>query len=140
MSKNPKTSYAVPGLYIYDNQVIDISENLNPSERGELEITDVNLAYLRSKELRVELLGRGIAWLDTGTHASLLEASNFIYTLEARQGLKIGCLEEIAFSRGFVDKSHFEKTLENMPKSPYKAYLSQRFSGSKKKPQMNLFE
>ncbi|MFC1586004.1 glucose-1-phosphate thymidylyltransferase RfbA, partial [Fibrobacterota bacterium] len=110
----PKSSFAVPGLYMYDNRVVSISEELEPSARGELEITDVNLKYLETQELRVELLGRGIAWLDTGTHASLLEAANFIYTLETRQGLKIACLEEIAFSRGFITREKFDEVLENM--------------------------
>jgi glucose-1-phosphate thymidylyltransferase len=137
--KKPKTSFAVPGLYMYDNRVVEISENLKPSARGELEITDVNVKYLKMKELKVELLGRGIAWLDTGTHASLLDAGNFIYTLEARQGLKIACLEEIAFSRGFITREQFDETVAGMPDSPYKKYLSTRFSRRKMKPQLNLF-
>jgi len=137
--KRPKTSYAVPGLYMYDNRVVEIAGNLKPSARGELEITDVNVMYLKMKELKVELLGRGIAWLDTGTHASLLDAGNFIYTLEARQGLKIACLEEIAFSRGFVTREQFDETVAGMPDSPYKKYLSTRFSKRKMKPQLNLF-
>ena len=107
--------------------MIEITRNLKPSPRGELEITDLNLAYLKQGQLSVELLGRGIAWLDTGTHASMLEASNFIYTLEARQGLKIGCLEEIAFMRHFIDKGKFQDTVGKMPKSPYKDYLLGRF-------------
>ncbi|MEO7425633.1 MAG: glucose-1-phosphate thymidylyltransferase RfbA [Fibrobacteria bacterium] len=127
--KVPKSNYAVPGLYIYDNQVVEMARNLKPSARGELEITDLNIAYLKRGDLSVQLLGRGIAWLDTGTHASLLEASTFIYTLEARQGLKIACLEEIAYSRGFIDAAHFKATLDKMPKSPYKEYLVQRFKG-----------
>jgi glucose-1-phosphate thymidylyltransferase len=124
--KAPKSNYAVPGLYIYDSQVVEITKNLKPSARGELEITDLNLAYLKRGTLSVQLLGRGIAWLDTGTHASLLEASNFIYTLEARQGLKIACLEEIALMRGFITLDQFKNTVEQIPKSPYRDYLLER--------------
>jgi glucose-1-phosphate thymidylyltransferase len=124
--QSPKSNYAVPGLYIYDSQVVEITKNLKPSARGELEITDLNLAYLKHGFLSVQLLGRGIAWLDTGTHASLLEASNFIYTLEARQGLKIACLEEIALMRGFITLDQFKKTVEQIPKSPYRDYLLER--------------
>lgn len=127
--KVPKSNYAVPGLYIYDNKVAEMSRAIKPSPRGELEITDLNNAYLKRGELGVSLLGRGIAWLDTGTHASMLEASNFIYTLEARQGLKIACLEEIAYLRGFVSAEKFKETVERMPKSPYKEYLVGRFKG-----------
>jgi glucose-1-phosphate thymidylyltransferase len=127
--KVPKSNYAVPGLYIYDNDVIAITKALKPSSRGELEITDLNLAYLKQGKLSVELMGRGIAWLDTGTHASMLEASNFIYTLEARQGLKIACLEEIAYIRKFITPAKFRETVDKMPKSPYKDYLLQRFKG-----------
>jgi glucose-1-phosphate thymidylyltransferase len=119
----PKSNYAVPGLYLYDSKVVEITKNIKPSARGELEITDVNLEYLRRGELRVEKLGRGIAWLDTGTHESLLEASHFIGTLEARQGLKIACLEEIAFRKGFVDQGGFEKIINDTPKSGYRNYL-----------------
>lgn len=119
----PKSHYAVPGLYLYDNQVVEITKNLKPSARGELEITDVNVEYLNRGELRVEKLERGIAWLDTGTHMSLLEASHFIGTLEARQGLKIGCLEEIALRRGFVTKNQMRQIIENTPKSSYRDYL-----------------
>ncbi len=124
--KTPKSNYAVPGLYIYDSKVVEITKSLKPSPRGELEITDLNLAYLKQGNLSVSLLGRGIAWLDTGTHASLLEASNFIYTLEARQGLKIACLEEIALTRGFITLAQFQKVAEDMPKSPYREYLQER--------------
>ncbi len=119
----PKSHYAVPGLYLYDANIVEITKNLKPSARGELEITDVNLEYLRRGELRVEKLGRGIAWLDTGTHESLLEASHFIGTLEARQGLKIACLEEIALRKGFVDQARFEQIIQDTPKSGYRSYL-----------------
>ena len=121
--RQPKSHYAVPGLYLYDRQVVDISKNLQPSARGELEITDVNKAYLAKGQLRVERLGRGIAWLDTGTHESLLEASHFIGTLEARQGLKIACLEEIAFRLGFIDRSQMQQVIADTPKSSYREYL-----------------
>ncbi|MDD2558026.1 MAG: glucose-1-phosphate thymidylyltransferase RfbA [Desulfuromonadaceae bacterium] len=120
---NPKSNYAVPGLYLYDNNVVEITKQIQPSARGELEITDVNLAYLSRGELRVERLERGIAWLDTGTHMSLLEASHFIGTLEARQGLKIGCLEEIAYRKGFIDRPRFEQIIQDTPKSSYRDYL-----------------
>ncbi|GAB4299681.1 MAG: glucose-1-phosphate thymidylyltransferase RfbA [Desulfuromonadia bacterium] len=119
----PRSHYAVPGLYLYDNRVVDIARRLKPSARGELEITDVNLEYLRMGELRVERLGRGIAWLDTGTHQSLLEASHFIGTLEARQGLKIACLEEIALRMGFIDCKTMARIIEETPKSSYRDYL-----------------
>ncbi len=125
----PKSHYAVPGLYLYDGRVVEITRGLQPSARGELEITDVNLAYLRRGELRVEKLGRGIAWLDTGTHESLLEASHFIGTLEARQGLKIACLEEIAFRKGFLDRSGFEQVIAGTPKSGYRSYLEMVLRG-----------
>jgi len=124
----PKSRYAVPGLYVYDKTILDKAKALKPSARGELEITDINKAYLQEGTLFVKKVGRGLAWLDTGTHASLLEASNFVYTLEARQGLKIACLEEIAVESGFVSwekmKEHLEK---NMPKCPYRDYLFKRF-------------
>ncbi len=119
----PKSHYAVPGLYFYDRQVVEITRAMKPSARGELEITDINLEYLRRGQLQVERLGRGIAWLDTGTHMSLLEASHFIGTLEARQGLKIACLEEIAFRRGFIDRNRFAEIIEGTPKSSYRQYL-----------------
>lgn len=124
----PKTHYAVPGLYLYDSKVAALAKALTPSARGELEITDLNLEYLRLGELRVEKLGRGIAWLDTGTHQSLLEASHFIGTLEARQGLKIACLEEIAFRLGFIDAAGMEKAIEDTPRSGYRDYLVRVFS------------
>ena len=123
----PKSNYAVPGLYLYDSRVSEYAKSQKPSPRGELEITDLNNRYLKQSELRVSLLGRGIAWLDTGTHASLLEASSFIHTIEARQGLKIACLEEIAFTRGFIDAARLKVTLAAMPKSPYREYLQNRF-------------
>ena len=119
----PKSNYAVPGLYFYDNEVVDIAKNLKPSARGELEITDVNLTYLKNKNLRVELLGRGYAWLDTGTPDSLLDASNYIATMERRQGLKIGCIEEVAFRMGYIDRSHFEKTIDKLLANDYRKYL-----------------
>jgi glucose-1-phosphate thymidylyltransferase len=121
----PKSHFAVPGLYLYDGNVVDITKNLKPSVRGELEITDVNLAYLQRGELQVEKLGRGVAWLDTGTHTSLLEASHFIGTLEARQGLKIACLEEIAFRKGFINAAGLERIIGETPKSSYRDYLTQ---------------
>jgi glucose-1-phosphate thymidylyltransferase len=119
----PKSSYAVPGLYLYDNQVVEIAKAMRPSPRGELEITDVNLEYLRRGELSVQKLGRGIAWLDTGTHQSLLEASHFIGTLEARQGLKIACLEEIALRMGYLDCQGMAEVIKATPNSSYRDYL-----------------
>lgn len=121
--EKPKSNYAVPGLYLYDNKVVEITRNMKPSARGELEITDVNVEYLRRGELMVEKLERGIAWLDTGTHMSLLEASHFIGTLEARQGLKIACLEEVAYRKGFIDRGQMAKVIEDTPKSSYRDYL-----------------
>jgi len=119
----PKSNYAVPGLYFYDNKVIDIAKNLKPSARGELEITDVNLTYLKKGNLKVELLGRGYAWLDTGTPDSLLDASNYIATMERRQGLKIGCIEEVAFRIGYIDSKQFKKIIDQSPENEYKKYL-----------------
>ena len=119
----PKSHYAVPGLYIYDNRVIEISKNLKPSGRRELEITDVNRAYLELGELRVEKIGRGIAWLDTGTPEALLAASNFFGVIEDRQGLKVACIEEIAYYKGFISKEQFVKLVNAIPKSLYKEYL-----------------
>ncbi len=121
--EKPKSHYAVPGLYMYDNKVVEITKNLTPSARGELEITDVNVEYLRRGELRVEKLERGIAWLDTGTHQSLLEASHFIGTLEARQGLKIACLEEVAYRKGYLSEEEMLKVIADTPKSSYREYL-----------------
>ena len=120
---NPKSNYAVPGLYIYNNDVISISKNLKPSARGELEITDVNKEYLRNKNLKVEKIGRGIAWLDTGTPESLLQAANFFGVIEERQGLKVACIEEIAYSMKFINKQKFESLVDSIPKSLYRDYL-----------------
>ena len=119
----PRSHFAVPGLYVYDNQITEVCRNLKPSPRGELEITDVNREYLRRNQLFVEQLGRGVAWLDTGTPESLLEASNYIATLEHRQGVKIACLEEIALSMDFIDKAGFDRVIAAMPKNDYRAYL-----------------
>jgi glucose-1-phosphate thymidylyltransferase len=122
--KQPRSNLAVPGIYLYDETVVARTKSLRPSPRGELEITDLNRAYLESGALRAVRLGRGIAWLDTGTHESLLEAANFIATIELRQGLKIACLEEIAFRRGFLDAAGLERTLRAMPASPYRDYCA----------------
>ena len=119
----PKSHYAVPGLYVYDNKVVEISKALTPSKRGELEITDVNREYLKKGELSVEKIGRGVAWLDTGTPEALLAASNFFGVIEDRQGLKVACIEEIAYYRGLVDKKQFTDLIKSMPKSLYKEYL-----------------
>ncbi len=119
----PKSNYAVPGLYIYDNEVVEISKNLKPSARGELEITDVNLSYLNKGKLNVQEIGRGVAWLDTGTPRSLLQASNFFGIIEERQGVKVACIEEIAYHRGFISKEKFIALIEKMPKSDYRNYL-----------------
>lgn len=124
----PKSNFAVPGLYVYDNRVIDISKNLRPSGRGELEITDVNKTYLEMGELRVEKIGRGVAWLDTGTPEALLQASNFFGVIEERQGLKIACIEEIAFYKGFISKAEFAKLIEATPKSMYRSYIERVLS------------
>ena len=119
----PKSPFAVPGLYVYDNEVVQISRDLKPSARGEYEITDVNLEYLRRGQLHVKVLGRGMAWLDTGTQGSLLDASNYIAAIENRQGLKVACLEEIAFNQGFIDRAGWQANIDALPKSDYRAYL-----------------
>ena len=121
--KAPRSNYAVTGLYFYDNQVLDIAAGLKPSPRGELEITDVNLEYLRRGQLRVELMGRGYAWLDTGTHESLAQASNFIEIVEKRQGLKVACPEEIAYRMGYIDRAQLLRVAEPMKKNEYGRYL-----------------
>ena len=123
--KQPKSRYAITGLYFYDNDVIDIAANLKPSPRGELEITDVNREYLTRGRLHVEVMGRGMAWLDTGTHESLLEASHYIETIERRQGLKIACPEEIAYRMGYIDAAQLEKLAVGLGKSSYGQYLRQ---------------
>lgn len=122
--KNPKSNYAVTGLYVYDNNVVEIAKQITPSARGELEITDLNLEYLKRKKFKVEIIGRGVAWLDTGTPDSMLEAANFIRTLEKRQGLKFGCPEEVAFRMGYIDKEQMQALFEVLPKCEYSNYLA----------------
>ncbi|MDD1638559.1 MAG: glucose-1-phosphate thymidylyltransferase RfbA [Methylococcaceae bacterium] len=123
---NPKSNYAVVGLYFYPNSVVDIARNIKPSHRGELEITTVNQTYLERGDLKVELMGRGYAWLDTGTHESLLEASNFIQTIENRQGLKVACIEEIAFEMGYISKAQLINLAQPLIKNQYGQYLLRR--------------
>lgn len=123
--KNPKSNYAVPGLYFYDNSVVEIAKNLRPSDRGEYEITDVNAAYLKQGKLKVAILDRGTAWLDTGTFSSLMQAGQFVQVIEERQGLKIGCIEEIAYRKGYIDKKQLKLIAEPLVKSGYGAYLLQ---------------
>jgi len=126
----PKSNYAVTGLYFYDDQVCDIADGIRPSARGELEITDVNSTYLGRNQLQVELMGRGIAWLDTGTHESLLEAGQFIATIEKRQGLKVACPEEIAYRRGYIDAAQLENLAAPLKKNAYGQYLLQLLNDS----------
>lgn len=121
--ENPRSNYAVTGLYFYDNSVIEKAKSLKPSQRGELEITDINKLYLKEEKLKVELMGRGMAWLDTGTHDSLLEASNFVHIIENRQGLKISCPEEIAFSKGYISAEQLKNLAAPLTKSGYGNYL-----------------
>lgn len=121
--EKPKSHYAVPGLYFYDNKVVEFAKSLKPSARGELEITDLNMKYLREGTLKVKLFGRGMAWLDTGTHESLLEAGNFIETVQKRQGFYISCIEEIAYRKGFIDRVQLSKLAESMIKTEYGKYL-----------------
>ncbi len=121
--KRPKSHFAVPGLYVYDERVVDLCQTLRPSARGELEITDLNLLYLKEKQLHVKLLSRGMAWLDTGTQTSLLEAGNYIATIEHRQGLKIACLEEVALRMGFISQAQLSATIDRLPKGEYREYL-----------------
>ena len=121
--ENPKSNYIVPGLYFYDNDVIEIAKNVEPSPRGEVEITSINGEYLKRGKLKVELLGRGMAWLDTGTHEGLLEAANFIETIQKRQGLYIACLEEIAYYKGYITKEQLLETAEELKKTDYGEYL-----------------
>jgi glucose-1-phosphate thymidylyltransferase len=121
--KQPKSHFAVPGLYVYDERVVDLCRTLRPSARGELEITDLNLLYLKEKQLHVKLLSRGMAWLDTGTQMSLLEAGNYIATIEHRQGLKIACLEEVALRMGFISQAQLSAIIDRLPKGEYRDYL-----------------
>jgi glucose-1-phosphate thymidylyltransferase len=127
--EHPKSNYAIPGLYFYDNDVVEIAKNVQPSHRGELEITSVNEEYLKRKQLKVELLGRGMAWLDTGTHIGLLEASNYIEALQKRQGFFVACLEEIAYNNGWIDKETVLKMADTLKKTDYAKYLVELVTG-----------
>jgi glucose-1-phosphate thymidylyltransferase len=130
--RQPRSNYAVPGLYIYDNEVVQITRNLKPSPRGELEITDVNVEYMRRKQLRVHRLSRGFAWLDAGTSSSLHEASAYVQTIEKRAGIKIGCPEESAFRRGFLSEAGLEERANRMPKCEYREYLTEVVAEAKR--------
>ncbi|NGO40007.1 glucose-1-phosphate thymidylyltransferase RfbA [Limisphaera ngatamarikiensis] len=132
--QNPRSNYAVPGLYIYDNQVVEIARRLKPSARGELEITDVNVEYLRRGQLRVYRLSRGFAWLDAGTSSSLHEASAYVQTIEKRQGIKIGCPEEAAFRQGFISLEQLEALVARMPRCEYRDYLEQEVIAEARRP------
>ncbi|MCX6148213.1 MAG: glucose-1-phosphate thymidylyltransferase RfbA [Candidatus Kapabacteria bacterium] len=127
--KEPKSNYAIPGLYYYDNSVIDIAKNIKPSARGEIEITDINFEYLRRGTLKVELLGRGFAWLDTGTADGLMQAANFVRAVQQRQGLYIACLEEIAYSKGFINLEQLSKLAKDLEKTEYGQYLMEIVNG-----------
>lgn len=130
--ESPKSNYAVPGLYFYDNQVVEIAKNLKPSPRGEYEITDINKTYLERGELKVQILERGTAWLDTGTFQSLMQASSYVETIEQRQGMGVGCVEAVAFSRGFIDAEQLEKLAQPLLKSGYGDYLMSIIKGLSK--------
>ena len=125
--KNPKSNYAVTGLYFYDNDVVDISKSIKPSSRNELEITEINSIYLKSKKIRVSTLGTGTAWLDTGTHDSLIEASQFVQTIQERQQINIGCLEEVCWKKKLISDEKFEKIINEAPNNSYGKYLKKIF-------------
>jgi glucose-1-phosphate thymidylyltransferase len=133
--QRPRSNYAVPGLYIYDNQVVDIAADLKPSARGELEITDVNMVYLRRGQLKVELLGRGFAWLDTGTHEAMQQAASYVQAIQERQGLKIACLEEIAYRLGYISGEDVKRLARDMAKNDYGKYLMAIIAEERERPQ-----